>query len=501
MIDEEDEYNVDMNNVQAIKFDKLKIIDMNDDKSNFEKSQDKSADNYSDTFEKFSETYKTKKKTEVNRSGYDNYVQNENIKVESTYKPDNSRDYEKSYDKFDDTNIKYNRLQNELLDQKENNNKIKTELVKNQLNSHDVINELNELKYKLSVNTSITENKDKTVEECKNQLTKANELIHQYRMALEDAFKQVDSLENVNKILKDEVIFLKNELEQNTNFKDERENNLDFYEAQRREKDLERKHNSELNDKDRIISKLQKEIESYRSQMMDYERKQSENMKKLLNYEENLSQLNRKNESLKFEKQEEHYNTQLNKIKELNELKKEIDNLENLIKGYQKENEILISKENMNKKEVEKLNNELKIELKRNQQLQSQLLRQNSQVLVTDDSSLDLNKSNIHNLIIGGEAISVYDLKDLKSKNKNLNETNIHLINENKSYKMKEGEYNEMITNYKYRIEELELKLEGIDVDKFKKDNDIINNMTKEFKNKESQLNMKVKDLENKLKF
>jgi len=106
MIDEEDEYNVDMNNVQAIKFDKLKIIDMNDDKSNFEKSQDKSADNYSDTFEKFSETYKTKKKTEVNRSGYDNYVQNENIKVESTYKPDNSRDYEKSYDKFDDNNKK-----------------------------------------------------------------------------------------------------------------------------------------------------------------------------------------------------------------------------------------------------------------------------------------------------------------------------------------------------------------------------------------------------------
>jgi len=57
MINEEDEYNVDMNNVQAIKFDKFKIIDANDEKiSQYEKSQDKSVDNYSDTFEKFSET-------------------------------------------------------------------------------------------------------------------------------------------------------------------------------------------------------------------------------------------------------------------------------------------------------------------------------------------------------------------------------------------------------------------------------------------------------------
>lgn len=35
------------------------------------------------------------------------------------------------------------------------------------------------MKYKLSLNASLVENKDKTVEECKNQLTKANELIHQ----------------------------------------------------------------------------------------------------------------------------------------------------------------------------------------------------------------------------------------------------------------------------------------------------------------------------------
>jgi len=48
---------------------------------------------------------KQRKKTEINKS-YDNYTQNDNIKVESTYKLDKSKDLEKSYDKFDDTNIK-----------------------------------------------------------------------------------------------------------------------------------------------------------------------------------------------------------------------------------------------------------------------------------------------------------------------------------------------------------------------------------------------------------
>jgi len=45
-----------------------------------------------------------------------------------------------------------------------------------------------------------------------------------------------------------------------------------------------------------------------------------------------------------------------------NELLKEIDNLENLIKGYQKENEILSNKDTMARKEVEKLSEELKTE-------------------------------------------------------------------------------------------------------------------------------------------
>lgn len=94
-------------------------------------------------------------------------------------------------------------------------------------------------------------------------------------------------------------------------------------------------------------------------------------------------------------------------MKKIGELEKDINNLENLIKGYQKENEILVNKENMGKKELEHVNNELKVELKRNQQLQSQLLRQNNQVLIQNDDSIDLNKSNIHNLIIGGETISV----------------------------------------------------------------------------------------------
>lgn len=115
-------------------------------------------------------------------------------------------------------------------------------------------------------------------------------------MALEDAFKQIDSQENVNKILKDEIVFLKSELEQNVNFNEERDNNIDYLEAQRREKDLERKHSIEISEKDRYIAKLQREVESYRKEVLEYERKHSETLKKIVHYEENINQLNRRNE-------------------------------------------------------------------------------------------------------------------------------------------------------------------------------------------------------------
>lgn len=158
-------------------------------------------------------------------------------------------------------NIKLQRVQNENLDHKQHNDNIRIEL--NQTNAHTnkLQNELNDLKLRLNVTSSSAENKDKTVEECKNQLTKANELIHQYRLALEDAYKQVDTFENVNKIIKDEVVFLKSELEQNVRFNQTREKQVDYLEADRREKDAERKYNTLINEKDVRISNLTQEME------------------------------------------------------------------------------------------------------------------------------------------------------------------------------------------------------------------------------------------------
>lgn len=131
------------------------------------------------------------------------------------------------------------------------------------------------------------------MEECKNQLTKANELIHQYRLALEDSYKQLDSVENVNKILKDEVGFLKGELEQTNKFKDTREKLVDFHEADRREKDVERRFTSQLNDKDKQIATLASEVERYKNRILDFERKNKEYVEKISTYEGSLMKLNR----------------------------------------------------------------------------------------------------------------------------------------------------------------------------------------------------------------
>jgi len=92
-------------------------------------------------------------------------------------------------------------------------------------------------------------------------------------------------------------------------------------------------------------------------------------------------------------------------------------------------------------------------------------LRTNDQAIISK-KTIDLNKTSINNQIIEGETISIYDLKALKNKNKFLNETILKTINDNKQLKEKEVELNELVSNYKYKIEELELKTVGIDIEK-----------------------------------
>lgn len=69
---------------------------------------------------------------------------------------------------------------------------------------------------------------------------------------------------------------------------------------------------------------------------------------------------------------------------------------------------------------------------------------------------------------------------ELKNSNKILNDNLVKLINENSVYKKREAELNHTITENRLTIEELQLKNEGIDIDNFKKENDILKMMTKE---------------------
>jgi len=119
--------------------------------------------------------------------------------------------------------------------------------------------------------------------------------------------------------------------------------------------------------------------------------------------------------------------------------------MDSMLNGYQRENERMVTKETMQKKETESLQNELQEELRRNQQLQQQLLRKSNNVLIADDT-LDLNKTNVNNLILGGEIIVVTDLTELKAKNKYINENLIKTINENKQFKEREMELNDAMT-------------------------------------------------------
>jgi len=116
-----------------------------------------------------------------------------------------------------------------------------------------------------------------------------------------------------------------------------------------------------------------------------------------------------------------------------------------MLNGYQRENERMVTKENLQKKEIDQYQTELQEELKRNQQLQQQLLRKTNQVLISDDT-IDLNKTNVSNLILGGEILDLNDLSELKNKNKYLNENLMKTINENKQFKDRESELNDTLT-------------------------------------------------------
>jgi len=131
--------------------------------------------------------------------------------------------------------------------------------------------------------------------------------------------------------------------------------------------------------------------------------------------------------------------------KEVTELSKQIKTMDSMLNGYQRENERMVTKENMQKKEIDQYQTELQEELKRNQQLQQQLLRKTNQVLISDDT-IDLNKTNVSNLILGGEILDLNDLSELKNKNKYLNENLMKTINENKQFKDRESELNDTLT-------------------------------------------------------
>lgn len=131
--------------------------------------------------------------------------------------------------------------------------------------------------------------------------------------------------------------------------------------------------------------------------------------------------------------------------KEVTELSKQIKTMDSMLNGYQRENERMVTKENLQKKEIDQYQTELQEELKRNQQLQQQLLRKTNQVLISDDT-IDLNKTNVSNLILGGEILDLNDLSELKNKNKYLNENLMKTINENKQFKDRESELNDTLT-------------------------------------------------------
>lgn len=57
--------------------------------------------------------------------------------------------------------------------------------------------------------------------------------------------------------------------------------------------DIERKQSNEINEKDKKIGQLNTELQKYRSQLLEVERKNKEYVEKITSYESSIEKLNK----------------------------------------------------------------------------------------------------------------------------------------------------------------------------------------------------------------
>ena len=288
---------------------------------------------------------------------------------------------------------------------------------------------------KLAVRNKFSQIEESAMENLKVQLREAQHKIELYKIETEELINQVDQAEGRVKDLELENTRLKVEVEQKGAGFDER---MRISQQRAEERALAEATRQFGIQQEELVAKstlVNDDLEHFKMMNTKLETENAELRKRLLSKNDNsarIDELEREKFSLEVKlKEVAEYNpaiavlptqpqanqSQANKIDLANEqdvgkLKRELEIQEQLIVGYQKENEKLVGEARALRAEVKGEHNRMMAESRRVEQLKTNLLREHGAIVLKDDIS---DIEGIHSLA-GGVVIPTQQHEDLKAR-------------------------------------------------------------------------------------
>ena len=282
------------------------------------------------------------------------------------------------------------------------------------------------------------------LEKAKTQLREAFHKIELYKIETEELIKQVDYTEARVKDLDAENLSLKRDIERREKIAEERLKLTESRTSERTIKEFAKQYELEKEENLRVRKELEIEINKMKSEYLQVESENRELRTKVWNLrdqEEKIKDLHQENYLLS-QKLPEQVVGERPKEAITEDIQKELNTQEQLIKGYQKENEKLMAeirglKSQMKEDQLRMHHENRKVDL-----LKSNLIKDHGGILIRENIS-DIDSINA---LAGGTVINKEDYLNLKD---NLTRLTREIVDKEKAFREKELELCDQVERLK----------------------------------------------------
>lgn len=335
------------------------------------------------------------------------------------------------------------------------------------------------------------------LEKAKRQLREAYHKIELYKIETEELIKQVDYNEARVKDLEAENNTLKKDIDRKDKINEERIKITESRTSERTIKEIARQFELEKEENLRVRKELETEIARLKTENLHTEGENRELRSKiwsLRDQESRIKDLEVQNYNLS-QKLPSSVLEAPPKSSSNEAIQKELESQEQLIKGYQKENEKLMSEIRSLKAQIK--DDQLRIynENKKVDLLKSNLIKEHGGILIKENIS-DLESINV---LAGGNVINKEEYFNLKENQARLTR---ELLDKEKYFRERELEMNEQIEKLKKFKFEAEIMLNGL---KYSEDNENARVLASNFENEKKEIvisyEKEIENLKSRLEF